>query len=113
MNADDLLWLELAQRGAMDIGELSSDDIVDLSLRYSVWLPLDTYARSPWLAPFAIRKLRVRTDSNVTGPPRDLWGFPDSYGRFTDDNSLIKGAVRGKLVQGPRSPYGTAKLSTG
>lgn len=76
-------------------------------------MPIETYTKSPWLAPFAIRKLRVRTDPHVSGPARDLWGFPDLHGRFTDDNSLIKGATRGRVVQGKWSPYGASKLSTG
>ena len=113
MNADELLWVELAQLGVSTIGELSTDDVIDLSLRYAVWMPIETYTKSPWLAPFAIRKLRVRTDPHVSGPARDLWGFPDLHGRFTDDNSLIKGATRGRVVQGKWSPYGASKLSTG
>lgn len=113
MDADTLLWTELSLAGVTAIGDLSDDEVVELGVRYSIWLPESTYVASPWLAPFAIRRARVRTDPHVSGVARDLWGFPDSRGQFTDDNSLIKGAVRGKFVRGSRSPYKTAKLTTG
>ena len=113
MDADALLASELHRRGVAEVGELSDDEIVEIGLRYAIWLPLRTFIQTPWLAPFAVRRIRIRTDVNAPGPPRDLWGFPDSLGYFTDDNSLIKGVVRGRRVDGAASPYGQEKLSTG
>lgn len=113
MDADALLASELHQRGVAEVGELPDDEIVELGLRYAIWLPLQSFIQTPWLAPFAVRRIRIRTDVNAPGPPRDLWGFPDSLGYFTDDNSLIKGVVRGRRVEGSASPYGQEKLSTG
>ena len=113
MDADQLLRLELKTRCVDDFRELSDENIVALGLRYAIWLPRETYMTSPWIAPFAVRKIRIRSDVNAPGPARDLWGFPDSLGRFTDDNSLIKGVVRGRRTIGRDSPYGDCKLSTG
>lgn len=113
MDADALLASELYRRGVAKVGELSDDEIVELGLRYAIWLPVQTHVETPWLAPFAVRRIRIRTDVNAPGPARDLWGFPDAHGHFTDDNSLIKGVVRGRSALGMRSPYGDLKLSTG
>lgn len=113
MDADALLHSELHQRGVSAVAELSDDELVELGLKYAIWLPQQTYIDTPWLAPFAVRRIRVRTDVNAPGPPRDLWGFPDPSGYFTDDNSLIKGVIRGRRVDGICIPYGQEKLSTG
>lgn len=113
MDADALFQAELHRGGEGDVGELTEDEIVELGLKYAIWLPARTYLETPWLAPFAVRRIRIRTDLNAPGPPRDLWGFPDSAGYFTDDNSLIKGVVRGRRVDGSQSPYGENRLSTG
>lgn len=108
-----LVRSELAARGVESPGDLDEEDLIDLALRYAVWLPLPVFQGSPWLAPFAVRRIRRRTDPHVPGPPRDLWGFPDELGRFTDDNSLIKGAIRGRTTDSPDAPYARSKLTTG
>jgi hypothetical protein len=113
VDADRVLWSELTERGITDIGQLSPDEIVELALRYAVWVPVDTYLHAPWLAPYAVRKIRIRTDPRAPGPKRDLWGFPDQNGYFTDDNSLIKGVFRNRSVESASSPYGSAKFATG
>lgn len=92
---------------------MDDEDLVKLALRYAIWLPRSVYQRTPWLAPFALRRVRRRTDPNAPGPIRDLWGFPDSLGRFTDDNSLIKGTIRGRTVLSSDGPYAKHRLGTG
>lgn len=113
MNADTVLWAELRDLGVTDVEELSPDDIVALALRYAVWVPVSTYVRAPWLAPYAVRKIRIRADPRAPGPKRDLWGLPDKHGYFTDDNSLIKGVFRNRLVSPGSSPYGASKIRQG
>lgn len=113
MDADDLLLVELAKAGVGSPRELAADQAVALGLKFAIWLPISTFTESPWLAPHAIRKIRIRTDPNAPGDARDLWGFPDEHGRFTDDNSLIKAVVRGRQVAGGWSPYGDRRLTTG
>ncbi len=113
MDANAVLWEELRQRHIVQIDDLEPEAIVELALRYAVWLPLDTYIRSPWLAPFAVRKIRVRTDVHAAGAKRDLWGLPDPHGYFTDDNSLIKGVANKRSVSPASSPYGTGPISKG
>jgi hypothetical protein len=112
VDAESVLQADLSRRGVRIVGDLSEPQIVDLTLRYAVWIPVDTYVDAPWLAPFAVRRFRARTDDRAPGPARDLWGFPDEDGYFTDDNSLIKGTFRNRRVR-PDSPYGSAKLSKG
>lgn len=113
MDADQLFQTELQRRGVSTVRELSEPDVIELGLRFAIWLPQQTFLETPWLAPFAVRRIRIRTDANAPGPPRDLWGFPNSLGYFTDDNSLIKGVVRGRRAVASSSPYGDHKLSTG
>ncbi len=113
MDADVTLWAELHNRGIESISSLSADDAIDLASRFAVWIPVETYVSSPWLAPYAVRRVRNRTDQRVNGPKRDMWGFPDERGYFTDDNSLIKQIHKGKRVKEIDSPYGTSKLSSG
>lgn len=108
-----LVRAELVARRVEHPAELREEDLVELAVRYAVWLPVSVYQASPWLAPFAVRRVRRRVDSNAPGPARDLWGFPDEHGRFTDDNSLIKGAIRGRTASTSESPYASRKFSTG
>jgi len=113
VDADAVLGDELVGRGISDLAALSSDEIVKLVCRYALWLPVDTYTRAPWLAPYAVRRLRNRTDVRAPGPKRDLWGFPDEAGYFADDNSLIKGVVKNLGVSPADGPYGANKLTKG
>jgi len=113
MNADELLWDELHARQISSISELTSEEAIDLVSRYGVWIPVQAYENVPWLAPYAIRRSRVRSDVRVEGEKRDMWGFPDERGYFTDDNSLIKQIHKGKRVHPSGSPYQDSKLSTG
>lgn len=113
MDADAVLWTELHDRRIADLDELSDAEVVGLALRYAVWIPVDTFVRSPWLAPYAVRNIRIRTDDRAPGDKRDLWGLPNEAGYFTDDNSLIKGVFRNCAVRPSSSPYGTGRLRTG
>ena len=113
MDANNVLRTELAQHGVEHVNELDAQEIVELALRYAVWLPVSTYERAPWLAPFAIRKIRIRTDAAAPGPARDLWGLPDASGHFTDDNSLIKGVVLRSRISPATGPYGNGVLTRG
>ena len=113
MDANAILRAELAQRHVDRVDDLDDDSIVALSAQYAVWLPIDTFVRAPWLAPYAVRKIRIRTDPNAPGPKRDLWGLPDSAGFFTDDNSLLKGVVLRSRVSPSGSPYGTGTIRRG
>jgi len=112
-DADAVLKADLVALGIPDLDDLPSSEIVDLVCTYALWLPVDTYRRAPWLAPFATRRLRNRTDIRAPGPKRDLWGFPDEDGYFADDNSLIKGVVKDLGVTPADSPYGREKIGKG
>jgi hypothetical protein len=112
-DADEVLREELITRRISDLETLSSAEIVGLVCRYALWLPVDTSQRAPWLAPYAIRRLRNRADDRAPGPQRDLWGFPDEHGYFADDNSLLKGVVKNLAVSPAASPYGSSRLAKG
>jgi hypothetical protein len=111
-DADDAFRDSLDLRTGAPLPAFSESEAVELALRFAVWLPLDVYEKTPWLAPYAIRSVRTRLDPRVAGPRRDLWGLPDAHGFFTDDNSLLKAAVRGRTVVGP-TPYPPRPLTTG
>lgn len=113
MDADAVLWAELHERGITDLDALSDDEVVELALRYAVWIPVDTYVRAPWLAPYAVRKIRIRTDDRAPGEKRDLWGMPDEAGYFTDDNSLIKAVFKNRAVRPASSPYESGRFRKG
>ncbi len=113
VDADAVLWADLGGRGIGNLSELESADVVALASRYALWLPVDTYTRAPWLAPYAIRRMRNRTDDRAPGPKRDLWGMPDDHGYFADDNSLIKGVVKNLGVSPLDSAYGRNRISKG
>ena len=112
MDADGVFWADLHGQGVSVLADLTPQAVVELALSYSIWLPVDTYASAPWLAPYAVRRLRIRTDPRAPGPKRDLWGLPDEKGCFTDDNSLIKGVVKDLPVSAD-SPYGSRRIGTG
>ena len=113
IDGDALLGAELSLRGISALADLSTGEIVELVCRYAVWLPVETYLRSPWLAPYAVRRIRSRLDPLAPGPKRDLWGFPDERGYFSDDNSLIKGVVNNLRVNCDQSPYGDRPIGKG
>jgi hypothetical protein len=113
LDPNALIRAEVARRGVHSANELGEEDLVELALKYAIWMPASVYQRSPWLAPFAVRRIRRRVDPNAPGEIRDLWGFPDQLGRFTDDNSLIKGALRGRKAASPDTPYARHTLTTG
>ncbi len=113
MNADELLWRELRAAGLNSIEELTVEQALLLVRRYAVWIPVEAYRSAPWLAPYARRCIRIREDERVGGEERDMWGFPDERGYFTDDNSLIKQIHKGKRVIPTTSPYADKQLSGG
>ena len=108
-----MLWKELRNTGVSQLAELSDATVISLALRFAVWIPVDTYMRAPWLAPFAVRKLRIREDPHAPGPKRDLWGLPDIHGYFADDNSLLKGVFKNKGVTPTSGPYGGGPITRG
>ena len=61
VNADDQLLIEIKRLGYSSLAAIDSDTIVLLALRFAIWLQVDTFEYAPWLAPFAVRRTRVRT----------------------------------------------------
>lgn len=113
VDADVLMWSELSSRGIDSVRDLTDEESFDLVSRYAVWIPVTTYVKTPWLAPYAVRRSRNRVDHRAPGEKRDLWGFPDENGYFTDDNSLIKQVHKGKTVEPSGQPYQSLSLSSG
>ena len=113
MDANLVLWNELEERGVSSLGQLNESEVVELAMRYAVWIPTETFEKTPWLAPYALRKGRIRIDARAPGDKRDLWGFPDENGYFTDDNSLIKGVFQRRGVRPIGSAYGTSRFRRG
>ena len=97
----------------LDLNALSDEDIVKLVIRFAIWPSTESYANAPWLARYAVRRQRHRTDERAPGEKRDLWGMPDDMGYFADDNSLLKSTYKNLQISGPQNPYKTSKLSTG
>lgn len=113
-DANTLFRAELRSRGFAAVDDLPPEIALELALRFAIWIPTATYALTPWLAPYAIRKIRLRIEPPAPGEARDLWGTPTSEGYFTDDNSLIKPTVlRRPLAQAALSPYGDSPVSRG
>jgi hypothetical protein len=113
MNADVLFQQAIRTMGYSSISDIEADKLVELALKFAIWPSKSTYEETPWLAPFAIRRVRVRVEPNAPGPKRDLWGLPTELGYFTDDNSLIKSLVLRKSLSPEDNPYGGAKISSG
>lgn len=112
MDADTHFRGSIKHLGYSSLADISQSTIVDLALRFAIWPAISTYHDAPWLAPFAIRRVRRRTEPNAPGPKRDLWGLPTKDGYFTDDNSLIKSlALRRPLS--PNNPYGNSVITRG
>lgn len=113
VDANGVVQNELSKRGVQSIDDLDDGEVCDMVRRFAVWIPQSVFIQTPWLAPFAVRRNRFRIDSRVEGEKRDLWGFPDESGYFTDDNSLIKGVFKGQRVSPSSSPYGLSVLQRG
>lgn len=92
---------------------LKDDEIVNLILKFGIWMSIDSYKKAPWIARYAIRTLRPRIDNRFLGEKRDLWGTPSVEGYFTDDNSLIKGSYKRMRVIGKHNPYGESIITSG
>lgn len=113
MNAEILFQQAIRSMGYSSVGDIEADKLVELALKFAIWPSKSTYEETPWLAPFAIRRIRIRVEPNAPGPKRDLWGLPTELGYFTDDNSLIKSLVLRKSLSPEDNPYGSAKISSG
>ena len=96
-----------------DLNSLSEKEIVELVIQFAIWPATESYVSSPWVARYAVRRQRYRTDDRAPGEKRDLWGMPDDMGYFADDNSLLKSTYKNLQIAGPSNPYTTLKLSTG
>lgn len=92
---------------------LQDDDIVNLILKFGIWMSIDSYKNAPWIARYAIRTVRPRIDNRFPGEKRDLWGTPSVEGYFTDDNSLIKSSYKNMRVVGRNNPYGESFITSG
>ncbi len=113
MDADAIFKESLSSLGYKSVRECDSRQLIQFSLRFAIWPSIETYLKSPWLAPFAIRRQRVRMESNAPGEKRDLWGLPTDLGYFADDNSLIKSLALKKPLSSEGSPYGANKVTKG
>ena len=113
MNAEILFQQAIRSMGYSSVGDIEADKLVELALKFAIWSSKSTYEETPWLAPFAIRRIRIRVEPNAPGPKRDLWGLPTELGYFTDDNSLIKSLVLRKSLSPQNNAYGGAKISSG
>jgi len=95
------------------LAEISPSRLVELALRFAIWPSISTYHDTPWLAPFAIWRIRIRLEPNAPGSKRDLWGLPTADGYFTDDNSLIKSLALRRPLLPEKNPYGKSVISRG
>jgi hypothetical protein len=112
-DANAIFRTELTTMGVTNVSELPVEKVFDLAHRYAIWIPTATVTEAPWIAPYALRKVRIRTEPHAPGNPRDLWGTPTPDGYFTDDNSLIKPVVLRRKLRNSSSPYGTAAVTQG
>lgn len=112
MNADALFEQTIRSMGYSSLGDINTDKLVELALTFAIWPSETTYKETPWLAPFAIRRIRIRSEPNAPGPKRDLWGLPTDLGYFTDDNSLIKSLALKKRLSAENC-YGDVRITSG
>lgn len=113
MDADAHFLGFINRQGISSLEEISDDHLLDLALTFAIWPSIATYCETPWFAPFAIRRIRVRVEPNAPGEKRDLWGLPNESGYFTDDNSLIKGLIRNRPLSPETNPYGGSRITRG
>lgn len=113
MDADAIFHNAIKNLGYSNLIEIDSGELVELALRFAVWPSVTTYHSAPWLAPYAIRKVRNRMEINAPGPKRDLWGLPTEDGYFSDDNSLLKSIALNRPLSPKSNPYGSAKIKSG
>ena len=113
VDADAHFLTSIKRLGISNLEEVSESDLVDLALRFAIWPSVSTYCDTPWFAPFAIRRIRVRVEANAPGVKRDLWGLPNESGYFTDDNSLIKGLILNRPLSPETNPYGGSRITRG
>ncbi len=115
LNRDaDLQFTEfLKTHYGQDISALSEKEIVELVVKFAIWPATDSFVSAPWVARYAVRRQRHRTDDRAPGEKRDLWGMPDEMGYFADDNSLLKSTYKNLQITGPSNPYKTLRLTTG
>jgi len=113
MDANACFERFIISSGSPSVSEIDQSTMVELALRFAIWLPISTYEAAPWLAPFAVRRSRIRTEPNAPGQKRDLWGLPTDLGYFADDNSLIKATALKKSLLPTTNPYGDTKITSG
>ena len=113
MDADAHFLNSINRLGVSSLDEISESQLVDLALKFAIWPSIATYCDTPWIAPFAIRRIRVRVEPNAPGVKRDLWGLPNESGYFTDDNSLIKGLILNRPLTPETNPYGGSRITRG
>ena len=113
MDADAHFLSSINRLGISSLEEMSENQLVDLALKFAIWPSITTYCDTPWFAPFAIRRIRVRVEPNAPGVKRDLWGLPNESGYFTDDNSLIKSLILNRPLSPETNPYGKARITRG
>lgn len=112
-DANALFKSELKELGVSGVRDLPLEKILELAHRYAIWIPEATVSEAPWLAPYALRKIRNRTEPHAPGAVRDLWGTPTPDGYFTDDNSLVKPVVLRRALTMADSPYGNSPVTRG
>ena len=113
VDADAHFLTSIKRLGISNLEEVSESDLVDLALRFAIWPSVSTYCDTPWFAPFAIRRIRVRVEPNAPGVKRDLWGLPNESGYLTDDNSWIKGLILNRTLSPETNAYGGSRITRG
>jgi hypothetical protein len=113
VDADAHFLSSINRLGFSSLEEMSENQLVDLALKFAIWPSITTYCDTPWFAPFAIRRIRVRVEPNAPGVKRDLWGLPNESGYFTDDNSLIKSLILNRPLSPETNPYGKSRITRG
>ena len=113
MDADAHFLSSIKRLGFSSLNEIGESQLVEIALKFAIWPSVATYIATPWFAPFAIRRSRIRVEPNAPGLKRDLWGLPTEDGYFSDDNSLIKGLVLKRPLSPKTNPYGNAPITRG